>query len=500
MRRAGCRGMSNSLSLSPIPPFVMIRLRHKMLMRAMMLLDQVVLIATAMGIIYHRPILSLPGKSAPLVPNHFSDSLAMLLLGLGWLGIFSCYVNYKSDPFGNIRFQLRNLLKATTLAAFWLLVVTAIFSIRSVNTTGIVIFWGVVTVVNSLSRVALKLFLISARRSGYNRRYLLVVGASERSEEVVSRIARRPELGYNLVGFVAESEESKQEWELKPGHAPVMGVIDDLKCILERERVDEMLVCLSGDVKFLTMAGIIAHARDLGIVLRILPDAAENAVLRKLHVEEFENEFVLTLFREQLLLQLLIKRGVDVFAAGAALLLLSPLLTVVAVLIKLTSPGPALFAQDRVGMNQRRFRLYKFRSMVVDADERKKDLAHLNEKDGPAFKILNDPRITKLGRFLRKTSIDELPQLFNVLRGEMSLVGPRPPLPDEVSRYDWLFRRRLSVKPGITCVWQVSGRSSTTFDEWMKMDKHYVENWCLWLDFKILLKTIPAVLFCKGAA
>ena len=138
--------------------------------------------------------------------------------------------------------------------------------------------------------------------------------------------------------------------------------------------------------------------------------------------------------------------------------------------------------------------------MVVDADERKKELAHLNENDGPAFKILNDPRITKFGRFIRKTSIDELPQLFNVLRGEMSLVGPRPPLPDEVSRYDWLFRRRLSVKPGITCVWQVSGRSSTSFDEWMKMDKHYVENWCLWLDFKILLKTIPAVIFCKGAA
>jgi exopolysaccharide biosynthesis polyprenyl glycosylphosphotransferase len=478
----------------------MIRLRHKMLMRAMMLLDQAVLIATAMGIIYHRPLLSLPGKSAPLLPHRFADSLGMLVLAIGWLGIFSCYVNYKSDPFGNIRFQLRNLLKATTLAAFWLLIVTALFSVRSVDTVGVVIFWVVVTFINSLSRVALKLFLISARRSGYNRRYLLVVGANTRSEEVVSRIVKRPELGYNLVGFVAESVESKQAWEEKAGRAPVMGVMDDLKGILERERVDEMLVCLSGEVKFLTMAGIIAHARDLGIVLRILPDAAENAVLRKLHVEEFENEFVLTLFREQLLLQLLVKRAVDILASSTALVLLSPLMTVVALMIRVTSPGPALFAQDRVGMNQRRFRLYKFRSMVVDADERKKDLAHLNEKDGPAFKILNDPRITKLGRFLRKTSIDELPQLFNVLKGEMSLVGPRPPLPDEVSRYDWLFRRRLSVKPGITCVWQVSGRSTTTFDEWMKMDKHYVENWCLWLDFKILLKTIPAVLFCKGAS
>lgn len=150
-------------------------------------------------------------------------------------------------------------------------------------------------------------------------------------------------------------------------------------------------------------------------------------------------------------------------------------------------------------MNQRRFQLYKFRSMVKDADARKSELQHLNEVDGPAFKMENDPRVTKIGKFIRKTSIDELPQLFNVLKGEMSLVGPRPPLPNEVSKYEWLFRRRLSVKPGITCVWQISGRSDVSFEEWMDMDKEYVENWSLWLDFKILLKTVPAVLLGKGA-
>jgi exopolysaccharide biosynthesis polyprenyl glycosylphosphotransferase len=180
--------------------------------------------------------------------------------------------------------------------------------------------------------------------------------------------------------------------------------------------------------------------------------------------------------------------------------LLSPLLIVVAVVIKLTSPGPVLFAQERVGMNKRLFKLYKFRSMYVDAEKRRRELEHLNEMDGPVFKIKNDPRVTPIGRFIRKTSIDELPQLVNVLRGQMSLVGPRPPLLAEVDRYDWLYRRRLSIKPGITCLWQISGRNEITFKQWMEMDKQYIDNWTLWLDIKILAKTIPAVLFSKGAS
>ena len=209
---------------------------------------------------------------------------------------------------------------------------------------------------------------------------------------------------------------------------------------------------------------------------------------------------MITLFRERLLMQLLLKRLVDASLSLIVLVLLSPLFLLVALLIKLTSPGPVFFVQNRVGMNQRKFRLYKFRSMVVDAEAKMAELAHLNERDGPAFKIENDPRITRIGRFLRKTSIDELPQLLNVLSGEMSLVGPRPPLPDEVKKYEWLFRKRLSVKPGITCIWQISGRNHVSFDRWMEMDHEYVENWSLWLDLKILFKTVPAVLLSRGAS
>jgi exopolysaccharide biosynthesis polyprenyl glycosylphosphotransferase len=238
----------------------------------------------------------------------------------------------------------------------------------------------------------------------------------------------------------------------------------------------------------------------LGIVLRYFPDPAGARILAHSQLEKFEGDAVLTMFREQMLWHLFGKRIMDLTVSFLMIILLSPLLLGVALVIKFTSPGPVLFIQPRVGMNKRSFKLFKFRSMYVNAEQRLKELAHLNEMDGPVFKIKNDPRITPIGRFIRKTSIDELPQLFNVLTGHMSLVGPRPPLLDEVNRYEWLFRKRLSIKPGITCLWQISGRNEVTFKQWMEMDKYYVENWSLWLDIEILLKTIPAVLFRKGAS
>jgi exopolysaccharide biosynthesis polyprenyl glycosylphosphotransferase len=197
--------------------------------------------------------------------------------------------------------------------------------------------------------------------------------------------------------------------------------------------------------------------------------------------------------------QLFMKRVLDVVLSSVLLLALSPLFLVIAICIKATSSGPVFFTQERVGLNKRTFHMIKFRSMRDDAEQVRDSIAHLNEVDGPVFKIQDDPRVTKLGKFLRRTSLDELPQLINVLRGEMSLVGPRPPLPEEVDRYEWMFRKRLSVKPGMTCIWQISGRSDVSFARWMRMDQDYVENWSLWLDLQILLKTIPAVLTSRGA-
>jgi len=195
------------------------------------------------------------------------------------------------------------------------------------------------------------------------------------------------------------------------------------------------------------------------------------------------------------------KRGIDFLISLMLIVILSPVFLVVVLLIKVTSPGPVFFVQERLGVNKRRFRLYKFRTMIPDAEKKQSELEYLNEVDGPVFKIKNDPRITSVGKILRKTSIDELPQLFNVVSGDMSMVGPRPlPVRDyEGFDQDW-HRRRFSVRPGITCLWQVNGRNDVSFDKWMELDKKYIDQWSLWLDLKILLKTIPAVLKGLGAA
>jgi exopolysaccharide biosynthesis polyprenyl glycosylphosphotransferase len=196
------------------------------------------------------------------------------------------------------------------------------------------------------------------------------------------------------------------------------------------------------------------------------------------------------------------KQLIDFFGAAAMLVILAPFLVMFAVLIKFTSPGPILFRQQRSGLNGRPFTLYKFRTMVTNAEQLKHELAAMNQMSGPVFKLVNDPRITRFGRFLRKSSIDELPQLINVLRGEMSLVGPRPLPVDEVRRFnDLAHRRRLSVKPGLTCLWQVSGRNKVKdFKDWVRLDLEYIDNWSLWLDLKIIFRTLPVVLTGAGAS
>lgn len=200
-------------------------------------------------------------------------------------------------------------------------------------------------------------------------------------------------------------------------------------------------------------------------------------------------------------LGLSLKRLIDMIASSVLLILFSPVMLLVMVLVRLDSKGPALFAQERIGFNKRRFHIYKFRSMVANAERLQMRLESSNEAQGPVFKIKNDPRITRVGKILRKSSIDELPQLFNVLRGDMSLVGPRPLPVRDYSGFnmDWQ-RRRFSVRPGITCLWQVSGRSGISFDQWMRLDMQYIDQWSLWLDMKILVRTVPAVLRGLGAA
>jgi exopolysaccharide biosynthesis polyprenyl glycosylphosphotransferase len=480
----------------------MIRLRHKMLIHMLRVFDQLVMLVTAAFIVYFRPERAIQGSPHILQATFkIDDVLGLLILIAVWVAIFDYFIRYKADRLIAFKAQLMNLVKATGLASLTLIIISVVFTVHSLNPLNIFIFFIVVTTIGVISRLLLRALLLSARRSGYNYRFLLVVGANARARQITARIEKKPELGYKIVGFVSGTPEAMEEWNLAPhGEWRNLGLIENLRQILIGERVDEIIVCLPVEARFSDIAAIIKHARDLGIVVRLMPDFEDGYLFKNLHLEEFEGDCVVTLFREQMLLQLLLKRLLDASLSLFILIILSPLLLLVAILIKLTSPGPVLFVQTRVGMNQRQFKLYKFRSMVANAEERKSALLHLNERDGPAFKIENDPRITPLGRFLRKTSIDELPQLFNVLTGEISLVGPRPPLPEEVEKYEWLFRKRLSVKPGITCIWQISGRNSVSFERWMEMDHEYIENWSVWFDLQILLKTIPAVLFSRGAS
>jgi len=309
-------------------------------------------------------------------------------------------------------------------------------------------------------------------------------------------------LGYRILGFADEDWSGIEE--AKKHGLPMVSDLDNLPAYMRRNVVDEVVLALPIR-SFHTYASQIAAAcEQQGIIVRFLPNIFDlkEASHRS---EEFDGDALIS--HDTTITDawgLAIKRAIDIVVSPTSIILLSPVMLLSALLVKLTSPGPTFFVQKRLGLNKRMFNIYKFRTMVVDAEAKLKDLEHLNEADGAVFKIKKDPRITLVGAFLRKTSIDELPQLFNVLKGEMSLVGPRPLQVRDYELFethcgDWQ-RKRFSVRPGITCLWQVMGRSSTTFEKWMELDLQYIRTWSLWLDLEILAKTVPAVLRGSGAA
>jgi exopolysaccharide biosynthesis polyprenyl glycosylphosphotransferase len=277
-------------------------------------------------------------------------------------------------------------------------------------------------------------------------------------------------------------------------------VLARLEAVLRDESVDEVLVSLPPQKYGPLVEKIVNRCEEEGVIVRV---RAEMFQLRtaKTYADELEGLPVLT-FRSgpEDDWRLVAKRIIDFVGSAMLLLILAPLFAVVALLIKLNSPGPVLFSQERIGLNKRRFQMLKFRTMVNDAEKQQATLEQLNEAEGPVFKIKHDPRVTPIGKFLRRFSVDELPQLINVLKGDMSLVGPRPLPVRDVERIDVAsHKRRFSIKPGLTCLWQVNGRSNIGFEEWVRMDLQYIDQWSLGLDMLILLKTIPAVLRGPGA-
>jgi exopolysaccharide biosynthesis polyprenyl glycosylphosphotransferase len=277
-------------------------------------------------------------------------------------------------------------------------------------------------------------------------------------------------------------------------------VIAELESVIAQEPVDEVFITLPRD-KYGHLVETIVHlCEEQGIIVRVQTEMFNLSVARW-QVDDLDGKPIVTIRSGPPDgWQFLAKRLIDICGSAGLLLVLAPIFVIVALLIKFDSPGPVFFRQERVGLNKRRFQLFKFRTMTQGADKQQQMLEHLNEADGPVFKIKDDPRITRIGKFLRRFSIDELPQLFNVLKGEMSLVGPRPLPVRDVERIDTQWhKRRLSIKPGVTCLWQVSGRSDVSFNNWVRMDLEYIDEWSLGLDMKILVKTLTAVLKGSGA-
>ena len=475
----------------------MIRLRHKFFIHGLRIFDQLALaVSLFITVALSKGVYSLPQVLIVFQREYrLIESLGLIAMFLGWTIFYNRFVKYDTSSFTSLNQQILSHIKASTATAFLLLLAGILFEFETLTITSIGFFWILVLAMGISIRFLIRLSLYISRSSESNRRNALIVGTDPETIELSHEIANNPDLGYQISGYITTEDQFETDSSIK-----LLGNLSQLESILENEKIDEILIALPFQEYVGKIINIIQLGHDLGVVVRYTTDSSHAPILRSLRIESYNNQPIITLFRESHILQLFFKRIIDFFGSLLLLILLSPLLLLIAVAIKLDSKGPVFFAQERVGMNKRSFKLFKFRSMVTNAEELKAALADQNEVDGPVFKIKKDPRITRVGRFIRKTSLDELPQLWNTLRGDMSLVGPRPPLFSEVDQYEWLFRKRLSIKPGITCLWQVNGRNQLTFEEWMALDKEYIENWSLWLDFKILLKTVPTVLLGRGAS
>ena len=348
------------------------------------------------------------------------------------------------------------------------------------------------------ARVTVRLLARRVRMLGFNYRTVVLVGDTPRARSMARLVQEHPWWGLKLLGLIRERPADPGS----PGSTngiPVLGTLADFEVIVRDTHVDEVILAVDrGDLP--KLEDVFLLCEEMGIRTRLVLDFFPH-VLARVELDEFQGTPLLTFSTTpDDPTALVLKRAVDVFLAVVLLLASVIPLAVAALFIKLTSSGPVLFRQTRCGLNGRPFTLLKLRTMVEGAEELLDDVAHLNEHEGPVFKAANDPRLTGVGRLIRRFSFDEFPQLWNVLRGEMSLVGPRPPLPNEVARYERWQRRRLSMKPGVTGLWQVSGRSDIrNFEEWINLDLAYIDNWSLSLDAKILLRTIPTVLTGRGA-
>ncbi len=362
----------------------------------------------------------------------------------------------------------------------------------------IILFCGITALSLSAGRYLMRWFLRSWKGSGRNLRNVIIVGSGDQGQKIREELLKRPELGIHFVGFAELSEVENHTPTVRKGEKSFVGA-HELEAALQRYAVDEVIFT---DVRsnFDLVESMIIICTEQGVRTSLAADLFSVGIAKS-EVSYFAGTPLIHYHTPPGdMWELNLKRGLDLALSIILLIIFSPLFLLIAIGIRVMSPGPVIFKQRRVGLNGRLFSMYKFRSMKVGAESELQDLIDKNEMDGPVFKLQDDPRITNFGKFLRRFSLDELPQLFNVFRGDMSMVGPRPPVLGEVNQYARRYRRRLSMRPGLTCIWQVSGRNEIKdFDTWMKLDLEYIDNWSLLMDLKILFKTIPAVVFGYGA-
>jgi exopolysaccharide biosynthesis polyprenyl glycosylphosphotransferase len=479
----------------------MTHFRRQILLKMFMLLDPGLLTFSFM--VAAIPTWHLTGFVSFAAFFSMRIKLLNLLVFLGlfyfWHLIFSAFGLYGSRRLGDRNEEAVVAVKATSAGALVLGFVGAFFRVRMITPTFITVFWIVATCTIILSRLALREFLRRARVHGRNLRHLLIIGTNPRAVEFARSIEGRLELGYQLVGFVDDEWAGNREFQ--ENGKSIVADLDHFSDFLRECIIDEVAIALPVKSFYAQAARIVAVCQEHGVIVRVLASIFDlhKGWANNSHVDGMSVATISPNSSDGW--PMICKRLLDISVSLLLLILFGPVFLIVAILIKLNSSGPVFFVQDRVGVNKRRFRMYKFRTMTNGAEKKQSEFEALNEADGPVFKIKHDPRVTRLGRFLRKFSIDELPQLVNVLRGEMSLVGPRPlPVRDYQGFDQDRQRRRFSVRPGLTCLWQINGRSEVSFDHWMDLDMQYIDQWSFWLDLKILMKTIPAVMKGTGAA
>ncbi len=441
-----------------------------------------------------------PFRGLTIAPNYYIVLLMIIIIWYVTFSLFDLYKSYRQESLAQIFW---NMLKAVSTGMFIMILCMYIFKITDVSRIMMGIFFLLDIGLLALSKGVAYRILTHYRLKGFNFRNVLIIGGKERAKEVIDVIGEATGSGYRVVGCLG-LEEDEIGRNVKNG-VKIISTVNNLKNILLKQVVDELIFAMP--LSWIrNVDKHMAFAEQMGVAVRIIPDWQIQQLryrpgIASMQFEEFLGIPTLALTTTPVRGgDLLIKTAFDYVSTGIAMVLLVPLFLLISCAIKLSSKGPVFFKQERCGLNGRRFMIYKFRTMVADAEARRQQLDAMDETDGPVFKMKKDPRIIPfVGALLRKASLDELPQLINILKGEMSLVGPRPPIPAEVGKYDIWQRRRLSMKPGLTCIWQVTpNRNEMPFEEWMRMDLSYIDNWSLGLDSKILLETARAVLMGAG--